>query len=143
MDQRHKIFKGKEIILDISKELLLDFTQYLDFWNRCLNLSVKIRKYAKDGELEKLSFETDNRQRLLNLLKFQKEKILSKLDQKDRLSDLKYVEDFFQKVQKTTSETSALIQSIDSETLDFLSLEKIKTSNNISKISKLKSYLST
>ncbi len=129
--------------LDFSKELLLDFTQYLDFWNRCLNLSVIIRKYAKDGELEKLSFETDNRQRLLNLLKFQKEKILSKLDQKDRLSDLKHFEDFFQKVQMTTSETSALIQSIDSETLDFLSLEKIKTSNTISKISKLKSYLST
>jgi len=128
--------------LDFSRDLFLDFTQYLDFWNRCLNLSVKIRKYAKDGELEKLSFETENRQRLLNLLKFQKEKILSKLDQKDRLSNLKHFEDFFQKVQRTTFETSALIHSIDAETLDLLSLEKIKTSNNISKISKLKSYLS-
>ena len=128
--------------MDFSRELFLDFTQYLDFWNRCLNLSVKIRKYAKDGELEKLSFETENRQRLLSLLKFQKEKILSKLDQKDRLSNLKHFEDFFQKVQRTTLETSALIQSIDAETLDLLSLEKIKTSNNISKISKLKSYLS-
>lgn len=128
--------------MDFSRELFLDFTQYLDFWNRCLNLSVKIRKYAKDGELEKLSFETENRQRLLNLLKFQKEKILSKLDQKDRLSNLKHFEDFFQKVQRTTLETSALIQSIDAETLDLLLLEKIKTSNNISKISKLKSYLS-
>lgn len=129
--------------MDDSKELLLDFTQYLDFWNRCLNISLKIRKYAKEGNLENLIFESNNRQRLLNLLKFQKEKIFAKLDQKDRLSNLEHFQDFFQKVQRTTFETTALIQSIDTETLDFLSLEKIKTSKTISKISKLKSYQST
>lgn len=126
--------------MDHSKELLLDFTQYLDFWNRCLNISLKIRKYAKEGNIENLSFESDNRQRLLNLLKFQKEKILAKLDKKDRLSDLDHFHDFFQKVQRTTTETSSLIQSIDTETLDLLSLEKIKTVKSISQISKIKSY---
>ena len=128
--------------MDFPKELMLDFTQYLDFWGRCLNISLKIRKSAKEGDLEHLCFETENRQRLLNLLKFYKEKILGKLDQKDRLNNPTNFQVFFQRVQRITFETSSLIQSLDAETLDFLSLEKIKTSNDISKICKIKRYQS-
>jgi len=127
--------------LDLIKELLLDFTKYLDLWNRCLNISVKIRIHAKEGNLDQLSLESENRQRLLNILKYHKEKILTKLDQNDRLNDPEFLKDFFQKVQRAAFETSSLIQTIDSETLDFLSLEKIKTSSTISKISKLKNYI--
>ena len=127
--------------MDLIKELLLDFTKYLDLWNRCLNISVKIRIHAKEGNLDQLSLESENRQRLLNILKYHKEKILTKLDQNDRLNDPEFLKDFFQKVQRAAFETSSLIQTIDSETLDFLSLEKIKTSSTISKISKLKNYI--
>jgi hypothetical protein len=141
MDKCDKIFKGEKINLELIKELLLDFTKYLDLWNRCLNISTKIRIYAKEGDLDRLNLESENRQRLLNILKYHKEKILTKLDQNDRLSEPEFLKDFFQKVQRAAFETSSLIQTIDSETLDFLSLEKIKTSNTISKISKLKSYL--
>jgi hypothetical protein len=143
MDKRDKIFKGEKINLDLIKELLLDFTKYLDLWNRCLNISTKIRIYAKEGDLDRLNLESENRQRLLNILKYHKEKILTKLDQNDRLNEPEFLKDFFQKVQRAAFETSSLIQTIDSETLDFLSLEKIKTSSTISKISKLKPYLET
>ncbi len=127
--------------MDLIKELLLDFTKYLDLWNRCLNISIKIRIHAKEGNLDRLNLESENRQRLLNILKYHKEKILTKLDQNDRLNEPEFLKDFFQKVQRAAFETSSLIQTIDSETLDFLSLEKIKTSSTISKISKLKTYL--
>lgn len=119
--------------------------RHLEFLNLLCNVSFKTLQLAIDRDVDKVSLESANKDKLINILigfHDQINQLIKSYNQAGE-KDLN-LESIFQSWAKESEEKIELVKKIDIKILELLNQEKIETKNEITSIctnrSKLKGY---